>query len=425
MGVILIIILEIIIMFLFKTFNMDTTNLIFFEIINFMAMIFWCLSEKSMSKKQKKVLIIGIITRFLVLFINKFYPLPFAHDNADADSFHRTAINISNNLSLLKTSVYGGSYSKALGILYYLIGPNRFFIESIYSMLSISTIYYIFNICNKYIGIKENNKCSLLYYLLVLFPQGLLYSISIRREALIVYFVILSLYFCIKYIHTRKQIDFIMTYIPLILASTLHAGILFIAIGYILLMSFYNKKTEKLNITTKKVMYFIIIGILSIFIFAKYGNIIAPKISNIDEEKIISTYEKNSRGGSAYLGGKEINNTKDIIVYTSAKIVYFLFSPMLWDCRGINDYISVLLDSSIYMILILSIIINIKYAKGKKRAIAIMLLIGLSISILAFAIGTSNAGTAMRHRYKLFDYIVFINILLINMRDKKVIKNEK
>lgn len=410
MGIFIVILLQILLGYTLKT-SINIDNSIIFVVINFFALILWALLNKKMTNNQKKILLIAIFIRFIVLFVNHYYPLSFAHNGKDAEAFDVTATNIALDLGLLKENVYGGIYSKIIGVLYYLIGNNRFYMESLNCIFSIFAIYNIFVIFNK-LSLKENKKSNLLYYILVLFPQGILYSISLRREALIVLLISISLKYCLQYIQNGKKNNCILCFASLLFAAMLHAGVVFIIFGYILLISFYDKKKQKIIFNSKKVIIFSLLLIALSLIYVKYGNVIMPKISSIDSEKIINTFERQSSGGSAYLGGKEINSIKDIIIYTIPKFIYFICSPMIWDSRGLNDLISILFDALIYIYLFYNIFKYRKKLNGKNRAVLNSLLIGVLVAILAFSIGTSNAGTAIRHRYKFFNYIILLCLIV-------------
>ena len=87
-----------------------------------------------------------------------------------------------------------------------------------------------------------------------------------------------------------------------------------------------------------------------------------------------------------------------MIVVTPLRAIYFLFSPFPWDVRAVNHVIG-LFDALLYMVIIGAAWRN-RAALWANRATRVILLMLIPL-VLAFAWGTGNAGTAVRHRSKL------------------------
>ena len=128
------------------------------------------------------------------------------------------------------------------------------------------------------------------------------------------------------------------------------------------------------------------------------------------------------QAGSGYLNNFSINTIIDLIIYVPFKIIYFLFSPMIWDIRGAQDIIAFLFDVVFYMILI-SIIIKAFFYKGfaRKNDIIIKILIIATVLVIgAYSMGTIAAGTAIRHRYKVLSLLL---IVVFSQRSTKITSN--
>ncbi len=424
MYVLLAIFIEIFVLFLIRnTFGIDSVDGIILVLINTIIFLIWSATNKKLSNFQKIVMMGGYLLRLILLAIDQ-YIVKLPYNNSDAEGFQSVAVTISNNISLVKENLYGGIFTKILGILYYLIGENRIFAQSINILLGMAAIYNFDVIVNQ-IEINRVRKTKFFQLLANFLPQTLILSVVLLREIVVVYLVILSLRSCIAYTKTGNKLEAIKTLIAITFASAFHAGVIFLIIGYILLISFYNVKEKRMRFSTKKVTIFIFIILIFGVIYLRYGDIFATKLTNMDEEKLLNSFEGESKGGSAYLGGKNIESFSDMIIYTIPKALYFLFSPMPWDWRGINDLTSFTIDSLFYAYLIYNILKYRKNIKKEDKSIINCLLIGLIITIIAFSVGTSNAGTAIRHRHKIFLYLNVMAIYCINGKKEEEKRYEK
>lgn len=388
-------------------FQIDRVDGIILVLITMIIFLIWILTNKKITKNQRTLLLLAYLIRIVIILIRQTTKISIMYTGGDADGFNLIGEKIASNIILLKENMYGGFYTKILGILYYLIGTNRLFAENINILYAMGIFYNVFLIINQ-CDVKNNLKKNLLEIILVFLPHGILLSASLLREMIIGLFVILSLRYCINYIKFRSKKYIVLCFASIIVGAIFHAGVIFLIVGYVLVISFYSFKEEKIDIDAKKIIVFSIFTILLITFYVKYGNTFAGKIYNVDLE---SRLESESKGGSAYLGGKEINSIADIIIYSIPKTIYFLFSPMPWDFRGISDIVSFTVDSLIYFYLLYNIVKTRKNLSGGRKEIINLLLIGLLSTIFVFALGVSNAGTAMRHRYKLFPYILTMTIL--------------
>lgn len=421
MYIVIAVLIEIFVSYMVRTiYSIDTVDGTILVLINVIIFMLWAITNKKMTKNQRMLIIMGYLVRIILLIVDR-YITTLPYNNSDAVGFNNVAISIANNLSLLKENLYGGIFTKILGILYYLVGENRIFAQNINIMLGMAAIYNMFTIINT-IKIKNKFKNNFLQALLVFLPQTLLLSVVLLREIIVVYFISVSFKYCWKYTRNGNKIDGGVCLLSILIASSFHAGALFLITGYILILSFYSIQEKRIKLSTKKVSIFVILIIILSIVYMRFGSVVATKLTIMDEEKLANSFEGESKGGSAYLGGKEINNVSDMIIYTIPKVLYFLFSPMPWDWRGISDITSFAIDSIVYLYLIYNIIKNRNNIDQEYKAVVNLLIVGLAITVVAFAVGTSNAGTAIRHRHKLFEYFLMITILHTNNTKNKIVK---
>lgn len=411
------IIIEIIITFVIRSLlRIEIVNDMILIMINTLIVMTWLTTVKHMSKTQRAILAFGYITRLLLLLIDRYlFNLPYG--TKDAASFDLVAYKISNNLNLLKENLYGSFWTKYLGILYYLTGSGKYFAKSINSIFAIGIGYNIFYASNK-IKLKEY---KFLEIILVFLPQSLLLTISLLRAAPIAFFISLSIRRCVEYIVDRKK-----TYIPIcivdvLLAAILHSGVIFLIFGYIFLFSFFDVEKKCLKLSIKKVLVFSIFVLLSITVYYKDSRLFGAYFKGKDIEKVAHSMGESYDAGSAYLTGIEVNSLKDIIIYTIPKTIYFVCSPMPWDCRGLKDAISFLTDSAIYIYLIYIMFKNYRYLEKEDKSVIKALGIGVLLAIIVYSLGTVAAGTAIRHRHKFLGLLTFLAMISKSRAEEKKI----
>jgi hypothetical protein len=160
--------------------------------------------------------------------------------------------------------------------------------------------------------------------------------------------------------------------------------------------------------------------------------LIANNISNLNgkfsflilEENLslIESYQSKKRveGGATYLRNYQINSAVDLIPFASLRLVYFIFSPMPYDVRGLGDLVAILLNSSFFYFLFYLIIRSRKIISKNHFSIfpKIFFILFLTIA-LGFAFGTENSATAMRHRTKIFPVLIIVVVSIESMKQNK------
>ncbi len=128
-----------------------------------------------------------------------------------------------------------------------------------------------------------------------------------------------------------------------------------------------------------------------------------------------------ARGKTAYLVNFLPHSYLSFILQTPIRMLYFLFSPFLWQLHSLKDMVG-LFDSIMYLVLILSFVLEMKNFKkfnNKYKEILIFSAILLFFMIFFFAWGVSNTGTALRHRtFLLFVLIPVATHNLVNVANK-------
>lgn len=353
------------------------------------------------------------------------------HSGGDSERFYLWGLDISNNLSLMNEISYT-KYTDFLGILYWIIGDQRLFSQFINVILGMWSIFIVYKILNLFKF--EDSKKLFFLALYGFYPQNIILSSILLREALIQFFFIYSVFFFSKWLMTNDRLNMFATILFALLCSVFHSGMFITLLIYGFMFLFVEVSTYSFTFSFKRLTLFFLFCGLSFTIIANDPSVLNDKFSILQASEsdlsIIETYQAKSgieEGGSNYLQNFEINSAANLLTFIPLKFIYFIFSPMPFDVRGIGDITAILIDSSFYYYLMIKIIRSRKFIESNFFRILpkIFFILFLVVS-LGFALGTENSGTAMRHRAKIFPSLLMVVIFIESIKaNKKSIWNDE
>lgn len=147
-------------------------------------------------------------------------------------------------------------------------------------------------------------------------------------------------------------------------------------------------------------MAILIVGLISVFYFFEFQKL---KILNNNDfsnflESLNHKTQPSADATTSYLQNLQAQTFWDLVWQTPVRVFNFLTKPFIWDIKT-PSYIILFLDAIFWLYCLIIIIKQRKILLFRPEALAI--LIATSILIVAFAYGTTNFGTAIRHRSKL------------------------
>lgn len=357
-----------------------------------------------------------LVLLLIDLYAGNLFTVP--HSGDDTENFYATGITVADNMTMLGESIYGGTYSHLLGILFNIYGDDRLFAQYINILIAITAIVIMIHIF-RLLEVPGRIQ-MLLVSVMAFFPHSLIFSAILLRESVISLIVVCSLYFFIRWYKFKGNHNILLSIILVLLGGMFHTGVIGILIGYIFALIFYRHDSGKLKLTVKSAVPFTIIaaGGLYLLMFPEIFSSL-PLFNKFEQElsnnKNIYDVFNTERGESAYLTNLEINNFFEMIIFAPVKILYFIGSPMPWTLRNMSDLISFFLDSVFYLFAAFIFIKN--FGMLKRNPLLLILIISLVSGWLIFGLGISNAGTALRHRFKLF-YLIIIALSIIWSKKK-------
>ena len=394
-------------------YYISTLDLIFLFSATFLLLLL-ILNSKKLWFRQ--FIALAVILRVVLLLCDMYHLFSIPNLGADSEFFHYLAVTNQNNAH----PRYITNYSVFLTSLYSFTNSSRVVAQFVNVLFGIGVIIFsqkcllLFNI--------EEHLVKVGTLILCFEPNLIIFSAGLLREAWVEFFVSVSLYYFLLWYKNNSQRNFLLSLIFLLLGSYMHAGVIGIAVGYFLVYTLYHRGDNSFKFNARSWFAIFAIIIFVIFLSQNMG-VFGEKMAGMDaenaDEVIVARYEKSEIGGSDYLQWLPVTDFAGALLFSPLKMFYFLFSPVPWEWRGIQDLLAFVIDSGWYCILCWAIF---RSKANSLRTLKRGLILSLLCVVFIFGIGVSNAGTAMRHRAKILSlvvvtYCVSLSSKVINSKD--------
>lgn len=375
----------------------------------YICVYLWLVKELKIDQRTNLLVVTAILLRiFLTIMDSYFTYLP--HSGVDSVTFELHAARLLDGTYSLGAYTFD-NYPKFVYLIYSFIGRKPLVIRAINGSLSLITGVFVSK--SVYLLTRNRERASLGMIVFLLFPQSLVFSSIILRESLIVFLSTLSTYFFLRYAQRSRIMDLLLSFVPVIMASTLHAGIIFIAVSYLYYLIKHGREhyarrfTRIVSLVLSAGLVIVVISLPNVFL-RKFGFLSSPEalLARLNQANI---YGVDVNVGSHYLASFRLDSFGDLIIYAPLKVVYFLFSPMPWDIRGIHDVIAFLFDSLFYIIAVPKIFgDSLSLDLHSDKHVFGTLLLSFVLLTGVYAMGTIASGTAVRHRYKGLSLLIML-----------------
>ncbi len=425
--------------------NMESVSLLILT-INVLVMLASIAGSHSIKRTMKLVLILSFLFRVALLLWDFYGRSVFVLPNseADADAFHQVALSYA--FGSRQGNFDWNIYPFYIGKLYHLIGVQRITAQYFNLMLSIIALYFT-NRCMQLMKIKREVNDTLMGILAFL-PNFAIICVLLLRESIIIFGIIISVFFFMKWWNDPK-----FRYIPLsllfsLIATVFHSGSIAITASLAFLFVMFNGKQHSFDLTAKSIVYIVVFILLFTAVFSVYGDQLLGKFSRVetvqDVEKVTKYYEE---GGASYsLDIVSSDSVLGIVVNTPLRILAFLVSPLPWKWRGVNDIIAFFFSALFYIITVYTAFAAVKSYRILKKApgyrshntlselekehknLLFAFCIIIIMALIIFGWGTSNAGSALRHREKftlVFGLLLAVSVNFLHEVKEKLPEKHK
>ncbi len=362
------------------------------------------------------------ITNLLLIYQSIYKDLPLG--GRDYYLFHTQAETIINETSSLISIFTHGEYfnffSRVVAVIYYVFGVS---LEQVYFFIfitSLITLRYIFK--TTYILMNDYKKAQIVSIIWVLWPAEVIHSITFLREMPIQLLFIMSLYYFIGFIKSKKNYLLFFLAIALSIAATiLHSGMIGVVISYLFVATVFNSN-KGINIVNSPLKIGVFLIFMMILINSPLGELMTTKYGNVDD--VDGFIEKTSRveGNTAYVNSTP-ENTLDIILETPYRIIMFAMAPFPWQIYDVSTLMAWLLDGVLRIFIVWKLFEffkKFKPANDHERIFRVLFILILLLTYLIYAWGTFTYGTAMRHRLKLFPLEIILIIPYLSIVKERV-----
>lgn len=360
--------------------------------------------RKSEDKTLFMILVGGLMLRMAALYYDRTVAwLPF--NTTDAQRFHELSVETANALPDVLLEHFTGFYSQVLGVIYYIFGPYQFwghFLNISFVMLAATKLLDIADLMK----LTLTNK-KIMSFIWMFAPIPFLMSYALLREGSMYYFVVLSIYYFLKWTKDYRLFNIIMAVLSVYIGSKYHEGLIAVAVPYLYAFIFYDRQKNKikmngLNITCITTAFIVFLA----FIGSEAG------------QEYIQKTNAETGGGSAYLTNLKVETPIEFLFAGPIKAVFLVYSPMPWLVRNPMDIITLLLDSSLWIYTTYLFVKNYKIIDSRYKLLMLCIILGGFV----YGMGTLNTGTAIRHRNKL---MAFTLVLMMAIKNKVDLDYEK
>lgn len=380
--------------------------------------------EMVLKKKYKAVqipLIVGYLLRVVLLYYDVYssdplnLPLVGGPLTSDALGFYNSAVNVANGLPIR----YGGEFSYLIGYIFRLTGASRLWGEYIIVLFSIATMLVAVQIMRE-LRLSAHDK-KICMALLCCAPNYIFLSVVFRRETIITCMVSLSLLYFLRWARGVKgDVSLIKAVVFGLIASLFHGGTGLIVVAYLGFRLLYDPRTAKFKLKAKNLIFGSVFLLVFLLVFSRYGSVFFDKLE--DKTDLASVASQRDVGGSSY--ARYVGDSSSLLrmaIYSIPRILYFEFSPFPWQWRGVNDIITFVMSSCLYLYVLVVALTSLrdKSMNQQRRMLLIMLLLTALMMMFIFSWGVTNTGTATRHRDKFIVLYALILGLCNDTRRKK------
>lgn len=339
----------------------------------------------------------------LCLALFHYYVAPLPDSQADAIVFEYTGWQWSQyGLAWLVQNVSTGAflYSWVIALLYALTDRSPLMIQGLNVVLGSLVILGVFRIAKLLWGNSVIAKKAA--WVTALFPTLALYSALTMREVAVVFPLVLGTLHLVRWLEQDRFRDFALSVIGFVLSLAFHTGIIAAVAALVVIVllrwtsAFRSGRVKQLAYYSSALAmtgFAVFLVLITGWGLTKLGSVEEFGLDRIQQQQVVA-----SRSRAAYLDNLTPTNVVDLLWQTPIRVAAFLFTPFPWTVTNLIDVLG-LFDALLYLVLIRNLVRVIPRYKGNWPIVGAIILVGALV--LVFAMGTSNYGTAIRHRAKM------------------------
>lgn len=369
----------------------------------------------------KNILWLAFLLRTFTALVH-FYIFPLPDGAADALRFEISTWEISQLPFINYLNSFGGDsnaffFTWILSFLYRIFGRSSLLLQSVSVFAGVLSVIFSYKL--SFLIANDKLKAKQTSLIVALFPTVILYSAIILREVYVMMFLLLALIYFVKWFkfyHFSDGFMSLLFFIPLYFLHGVHilgAFVIFITILITTTLGFIDRFKNRIIriphfflITTTFITFVVLYTIIINFNIPYLGKL--PDALTI--ARILYQNKVTNFGGSVYPNWLSPDSTSALFLLIIPRLIYFLFSPFLWDIKAINHLLG-FVDALLVLILFYFIIKGL-VVKKQNKTVTILCIILLPL-LITYSWGVGNFGTALRHRSKFIPVFIAISTIYV------------
>ena len=308
-------------------------------------------------------------------------------------------------------------------VIYALVGREPYALVGYNVILGVMTVAVVYGIGYQ---VAEHRAARWCAWAMAVFPAAILMSSLVLRESGVGFGVALGILGVAGAMRHRTAPWVLLSTAGFALASLLHGGMLIPAIALLTFLSvseFRNSaKGSRVRLRSTLVAASVITLVAAAVWISTTNQVSFASFGTLDmetaESQILSENPRVGLGGSAYYGDVTTESWAEAASQLPVRLGLFMFSPMPWTVSSYTQLIG-LLDGFFWLFMCIVLVRTRKRWWGDP-VLRALFVFGVA-AIIVFALGTTNAGTALRHRTKIIPAILplLMVTLLSGRRDRE------
>lgn len=351
------------------------------------------------SGRLLNILILAWIVRVCYAVYNTYI------NSAFVDDFELSAyLESSNGISYIMDGFGPNAqlYTWFCSIIYLVTGRSPLFLEAVNILLGVLIVSGASRLGEMIFGQRIGLWAA---GILAIFPASVIFGTLVLRESVWIYPMTLGALFWIRGIRESRPDYVLIAIIPFLIAYAFHAGALGLVLAWACTPMFNGLAVGRggaKQVVVAMGTLVLVFGVAIVLLNSGLLVSLNPKfdLRSLAADDIFSGLEGAARNRTAYLA--ELSTTSSgamsLLWQLPLRFIYFVGMPFPWFVASFSDLVG-FVDALFYLLVLYLSIRN--WRRLIRNPAATALLIACIFTWGIFSVGTSNYGTAMRHRAKL------------------------
>jgi hypothetical protein len=377
------------------------------------------------NRKYAYIFIALMAVKLILLLLNAKYKVPFMA-GVDWINYHNYAMDAISAGGGIAT-IFNNSldfFVFLMALIYKVFGPNP---EQIYFFifpLSLLLVTYVHK--TVLLITKKQESADKASMFMAFWPVDIIFSMALLREIPIQLMVIISFFHFIRHYFQKRGRDLLLAFVFIILAALMHSGMIGIFLVYLYAL-LQRKLYKKLKFVRIGALVFVSIAVLVISFTPIWASMSKRFGEASTETGVVTALENQNK----YLGDAATNyistapqDLGGVISSVPYRFFMFAFAPLPWQVHDVGTVLSFVLDGALQIVILFTvwrIYKNKEAVSLQLRNVATLIMMCVVATYLIFSLGTSNYGTAIRHRAKVAPLVVVLIAAFEVKRRQKVI----